>query len=147
MGTFFLILIIVAIVFWPRISLFLRKQASRFMARRAEDMMRRMMGMPSRREEERRKKEQAAAKSKDSASGRRGHAGGARRKSAARGARPYAKGRIAAMLQAVAVDIDFTEIREFSSSTVIADDGDRVSFRYEEQISDVKFTEIKGARP
>ena len=48
MGTIFLILIIVCILFWPWISKWLRG----YLARRSEDALRKMMGMPTRKEEE-----------------------------------------------------------------------------------------------
>lgn len=56
MGTIFLILIILCILCWPWISRWLRG----FLARRSEDAIRKMMGMPSRKEEEkmRRKREE-----------------------------------------------------------------------------------------
>lgn len=45
----FIIIIILLVFFWPQISVWIRN----FMARRAEDAIRRMFGMPSRKEEER----------------------------------------------------------------------------------------------
>lgn len=146
----FLIILIILIVCWPWISRYLRRWVNGFMARRAEDMMRRMMGMPSRREEERRRKAGRREKGRESGfrdagtdanpSSRRG----GRRQ---RGHRQYPRGHVAAMLQAVAIDTDFIEIREFSSSTIAESDGQTVTFTYEEQITDVRFTEIKGSRP
>lgn len=45
----FAIIILLVVFFWPQISSWIR----RFMARRAESVIRRMFGMPSRKEEER----------------------------------------------------------------------------------------------
>lgn len=122
MSIAFIILIIV-LVFWPWISRFISRMVSRFMANRAEDMMRRMMGMPSRKEERRRRK------SHDSS------AGGAERYH--RAPRQSA----GTMLRSVAEDAEYTEVVEFD----MADIGSKAptSPVCEEQVSDVEYTEYK----
>ena len=104
------------------------------MSRRAEDMMRRMMGMPSRKERRKAKRQSAG----DGFSRTRtGSAGNAHR----RHRPPTADA--AAILKSVAEDVEFTEIREFESTT-IADErkGEQRIYR-EEQVTDAEFTEIK----
>ena len=108
---------------------------SGFMARRAEDTMRRMMGMPSRKEERRKAKRQSAGDGFSRT--RTGSAGNARR----RHRPPTADA--ATILKSVAEDVEFTEIREFESTT-IADErkGEQRIYR-EEQVTDAEFIEIK----
>lgn len=105
------------------------------MSRRAEDMMRRMMGMPSRKEERRKAKRQSAGDGFSRT--RTGSAGNAHR----RHRPPTADA--AAILKSVAEDVEFTEIREFESTT-IADElkGEQRIYR-EEQVTDAEFIEIK----
>lgn len=102
------------------------------MSRRAEDMMRRMMGMPSRKEEKRRQRQQERQASGDS---QRGQQTRRHRSPSVRAAQ---------LMRQVAVDVDYTEIREFRSQTII-DPEPRGKHRIvlEEQVSDVEYTEIK----
>jgi hypothetical protein len=100
------------------------------MARRAEKIFRSMAGMPpppgrkERRERERRRTEE---------SGRRGAYG--RR----RGKAPVAE------MRDVAEDVEYTEIKEYSSDTVIAGEGpDRQRRVYrEEQVSDAEYVMVR----
>lgn len=136
MGAFLIILIAVwllFIIFRPAVT----RWVQRFMARRAEDMMRRMMGMPSRSEEKRRRRQA----SRDSGSGStRGE-----RRSSRRYHRP-AQADAADLMRSVAVDVEYTEIREFESTTIAdeAPGGPRVID--EEQVTDAEYTEIRGSR-
>ena len=94
MGTIFLILIIFCILFWPWISRWLRG----FLARRSEDAIRRMMGMPSRKEEEkmRRKRDE-----------------GYRQSQSYREEDNLSRGeKIVRDMQEYAEDVDFIEIKE-----------------------------------
>ena len=107
------------------------------MARRAEDMMRRMMGMPSRKEEERARRK----------AGRESRSGGSSTHRCGEGTRRHHRQPqtdAADLLNSVAEDVEFTEIREFDSTTIISDDtdGHRVEYR-EEQVSDAEYVEIK----
>ena len=103
---------------------------SGFMARRTEDMMRRMMGMPSRKEEKRQNK-----KRKERAS--------ASQKKTGRNSGKAPKPHPAEMMKSVAEDVVFTEIKEFESRTIIENDGENTRIVVEEQITDVEYTEIK----
>ena len=92
--------------------------------------MRRMMGMPSRKEEERMRKA-AGGEKKESAKSRWG-----RRKTDSYDEFPYdLRGvRITSVLQAYAVDIEFTEYREFSKTTEA-----EVHYTFENQVSDAEY--------
>lgn len=107
--------------------------------------MRRMMGMPPRD-----KKQRRDARSAFSGAGRkRAEESAATSDSATGDSSAYGRNRhysIAALMQLVAVDVTYTEIKEFSSTTIREDSGDGFRFRYEEQITDVKFEEIKDRR-
>lgn len=87
-----IIIIILLVIFWPQISTWIRN----FMARRAEDAIRRMFGMPSRKEEEKnRQKYQESVKQ------------------AQEQKRREAEGEnIVKAMQQYAEDVDFIEIKE-----------------------------------
>lgn len=107
------------------------------MARRAEDMLRRMMGMPSHKEERRANRRSGAYAGGDAGTGSRKY-----RKS---GRRYHREPRTdaAALLKSVAVDVEYTEIREFSSDSVIGGDNPQRHAYDEEQVSDVEYMEIR----
>lgn len=129
----FLIILLLLLILWPWISPYVTRWIRMFMARRAEDMMRRMMGMPSRKEERRRARAASAGNPRGASSGtaQRARRHRAPRQDAAR------------MLRSVAEDVEFTEIREFDSAPVAGEnDAPRHTYN-EEQVSDVEFTEIK----
>lgn len=110
-----------------------------YMAHRAEDMMRRMMGMPSRKEERsRRRREETESHTRTSSRG----AGGQSREGARRHRRPSFD--VAELLRSVAVDVEYVEIREFASTVISGGAGMRLV--YEEQVSDVEYVEIRGNR-
>lgn len=129
MGYFLLILILIFIL-WPLMREPVSRWFSGFMARRTEDMMRRMMGMPSRKEEKRQNK-----KRKERAS--------ASQKKTGRDSGKALKPHPAEMMKSVAEDVVFTEIKEFESRTIIESDGENTRIVVEEQITDVEYTEIK----
>lgn len=131
MGIFLIFLLILALL-WPYIMRLLR----RYMAGRAEDMMRRMAGMPTRKEERRRARRNRAA-----ASGGNGPRQESRRHSA-----PSQDA--ASIMKDVAEDVEFTEIREFESESILEEEDSRRARRIyrEEQVSDVEFTEIRTKR-
>lgn len=143
---YFIIFLLIVIICWPWISRFIRRKAGEYMARKQEDLLRRMMGMPPR-----------DRKAQKKSSGR-SHAWGAKSSSGpdpdpftsdnGKGTKRHrgSNRSIAALMQLVAVDVTFTEVREFASTTIGKDGGASISYTVEEQISDVKFTEIKGPR-
>ena len=129
---FFLTVLLVIFLLWPYLKGPATRWFSGFMARRTEDMMRRMMGMPTRKEQ-RRQQKKAAARTSDSRFQRRN-----RSKKAGPNLR-----RTAELMRAIAVDVEFVEIKEFSTATIVDETGNKTRIIIEEQISDVVFTEIK----
>jgi len=107
------------------------------MARRTEDMLRRMMGMPSRKDERRASRGAGASADTGGAQGS--------RKARTSGRRyhrePHADA--AALLKSVAVDVEYTEIREFGSDPVIGEESRQRHTYDEEQVSDVEYMEIR----
>lgn len=126
----FLIILLVIWLCWPAISRWLQ----RMMLRRTEDMIRRMTGMPSRKEEERSRRNRQKESGKN-ARARRGRAdsrqSGHMDESAHQAMRSYAE------------DVEFTEVREFSQTTISENETSSEGYRYESQVSDAEFTEIK----
>lgn len=109
------------------------------MSRRAEDAIRRMMGMPSRKEEQRRRKEQDKSYTN-------------RRQNKAKAAPTPAQEREADRKEALksmkenAVDVEYTEYREFSQTEIAVEDGDGNKRVYtESQVTDVEYIEIREA--
>lgn len=124
MGTVLIILIVLALL-WPWILKWLRG----FMARRAEDMLRKMTGQPTRRQERKMKRERQRADNTQSSHRQR---------------RRHPATHPADELRKVAVDVEYTESVDYSETSVI-DNGKTSSRReyHEQQVEDVKFTEIK----
>lgn len=123
---YFLLFIIILFLCWPLITRWLRG----FMARRMEDTIRKMAGMPPRKEEEksrrRRERERTGRKGKGS--------GGSGGKS---GGGPI-------IPREYAVDVEFTETIDYSEEIVIGEEGHHRRVEYHEsQVSDVQFVEIK----
>lgn len=130
--TLFFIIILLIILFWPWISRWIQ----RYMARRAEDMVRRMAGMPSRKEEERRRKQQQKEYQRRQTQEESFH----------RQYRytPQDTDGVKSM-QEYAEDVEFTEIKEYSENTVFEqDDKEHTRIYRESQVSDVEFTETKN---
>lgn len=130
-----LIILLIIFVAWPWISKWLGQLFRWYMARKTEDMMRRMMGMPSRKEEKaraqsRRKEEEAQSRNRRKTSSRH------------RYHRPPRQD-AATLLRSVAEDVEYTEVREFESTHIAADRGTEHLEYDEEQVSDAEFTEIK----
>ena len=126
----FLIIIFVLFLIWPWIKQPVSNWFSRFMANRTEDMMRRMMGMPSRKEERKRQK-QAAKNNK-------GRRGAYRRQQ-----HTDNRKRTASLMREVAVDVEYTEVKEFSSTTILQEDRQGSKVIIEEQITDAEYIEIR----
>lgn len=132
MGIFFIILIIIFLC-WPWITKWLRG----YMARRAEDMVRRMAGMPSRKEEQKRRREQERQQKRN------GYSAGSTRGRNRGSANGKDTDSIRSM-QEYAEDVEFTETKEYSETEIIEDDGkgNRRIYR-ESQVSDAEYIEIK----
>jgi len=125
-----LVILVGLFLFWPWIAKWLRG----FMARRAEDMVRKMAGMPSRKEEERRRKQQQRQQHDNSYSrtGRRGRQYASNEEDSIRSMQEYAE------------DVEFTETKEYSESEILENESrsERRVYR-EEQVSDAEYIEIK----
>lgn len=88
----FAIIILLLVFFWPQITSWIRQ----FMARRAENVIRRMFGMPSRKEEERARRKYHEET----------------RQTQRRQKRENAADDIVKAMQQYAEDVDFVEIKE-----------------------------------
>lgn len=132
MGIVLVLLFVIICLLWPWIARWIRG----YMARRAEDMIRRMAGMPSRKEEERmrrrREREEESGYSAD-----RGYSRSRRgpQEDGVRCMREYAE------------DVEFTEIREFSASGIIGEEENASRREFNEsQVSDAEYTEVRDTR-
>lgn len=131
MGTFLIFLLVLCLL-WPFITKWLRG----FAARRMEDTLRKMMGMPSRKEERRARSQSATGDSRQQS--RRSRKGSSRSESFHRHEgepiipREYAE------------DVEFTETIDYSESTILEGkaDGTRREW-HESQVSDAQYVEIK----
>lgn len=122
----FLLLICLFILFWPQISRWLR----RLMARCAEAMLRRAMGMPPQGKREKGKGEKGKGKGNKPAHDNTGEM-------------------TARRMKKVAEDVEYVEIKEFTSEseTIIRNpDGSQTRVRTEEQVTDVEYTEIRNRK-
>lgn len=129
-----IIVILVVSLFGDRISAWIRG----FMARRAEDAMRRMMGMPSRKEEQRarRRAEKAARSGKTDQSAR--YAG----RQSTRSGNTSNNGPI--IPKEYAEDVEYVEIKSYSESTEIhADPKKGETIYHESQVEEAEYIEIK----
>ncbi len=126
-----IIIILLFFAAWYWLLPVLKRAFTRYMMGKAEDTMRRMMGMPSRKEEERMRKSTGEQQKKESPKSRWG-----RRRAAEAADFTYdLRGvRISQVLQAYAVDIEFTEYREFSATTE-----SEIKYTFEQQVADVEY--------
>lgn len=118
----FLIIICLAFIFWEPIS----RWTKRAMARRAEAILRKAMGMPP--PPGKKKNNRKSYKS--------------RRGQKKTTTRPDP----ATLMKRVAEDVEFTEIREFTSETDIeftGPEGRKIRVVTEEQVTDAEYVEIK----
>lgn len=125
LGILFIVFLLIAL-FGDRIS----RWFNGFMQRRAEDALRRMMGMPSRKEERKARKraERESGKNFDS-----------RADSRSRDSRRGSDGHI--IPPEYAEDVEFTEFRDFSASTQ-SSGGTDVEY-HESQVEEAEYVEIK----
>lgn len=127
MGVFLIILLILALL-WPYIMRWMRG----YLMRKAEDRLRQMMGAPPRQEERRQRRQQRDDSRRGDTRRRRSN--------------PHP----AQAMKEVAEDVRYTEIIDYSESTSTVDvqeeNGTRRREYHEEQVEDVKFTEIKNRK-
>lgn len=127
MGVFLIILLILALL-WPYIMRWMRG----YLMRKAEDRLRQMMGAPQRQEERRQNRQRRDDSRRGDTRPRRSN--------------PHP----AQAMKEVAEDVRYTEIIDYSESTSTVDvqeeNGTRRREYHEEQVEDVKFTEIKNRK-
>lgn len=126
-GLLIIILIFIGIpILWRR----LKPYFFRWMQRRTEDYVRNAMGMPPR------------DKSKTRSNGRRSYS------SSGNGQHTQSHGYSSGPLipKEYAVDVEYTEIRSYSSEENIAADGNSVRYKVESQVSDAEIIEIRKGK-
>lgn len=125
MGVFLIIILIIALL-WPWIMRWMRA----YMMRKAEERLRAMMGMPPRQEEDRRQRHERERQRRSESNGRH---------------RPDPHP--ARAMREVAEDVRYTEYFDYSETSVKTDGGTATRREYhEQQVEDVKFTEIKTGK-
>ena len=124
-GLLILILIFIGV---PMLWRWLKPYFFRWMQRRTEDYVRNAMGMPPR------------DKSKKHSSGRQSYSSSGAYGSRSR-SRRYSSGPL--IPKEYAVDVEYTEIRSYSSEETIASDGKQVRYSVESQVSDAEIIDIR----
>lgn len=135
--TGFVILILLVVVL-PYVYRWLRPYIYRWMQRRAENYMRRAMGMPPRGKSDSNKKDRSQRR--EEARGR------SRGEGPEYGRRAYASPDEPLIPKEYAEDVAFTEIHSYSEDTVIGEEEGHVRVKVESQVSDAEIIEIKKNR-
>lgn len=133
--TFFVVLLIIIalwLIFSPYIKPWLRRRAERKLA----DYLRASMGMPT--EKETRRAQRDSGKSRRTNGGRKGFWS-----RPATGKTSSQKAPDEIIPREYAVDVEFTEIKQFSQTTIANDPASGKTIVTESQVSDVEYTEIK----
>lgn len=137
----FLVIILVTIAFWLIFSPYIKPWLRRRAERKLTDYLRSQMGMPT--EKEMRKAQKEAEKREQRQNVKNGF--WSRPRGATQQSSQHAPKEI--IPREYAVDVEFTEVRQFSQTTIAADaasakaKGRKVVV--ESQVSDVEYTEIK----
>lgn len=131
-----LLILILIFIGFPIIWRWLKPYFFRWMQHRTEDYVRNAMGMPPR------------DKSKKQSSRRQSYSSSGAYSSGGYGQRTRGRGHSSGPLipKEYAVDVEFTEIRSYSSEEIIASDGNNVSYKVESQVSDAEIIEIRKDR-
>ena len=131
-----LILIVVFFwLFWPMISRWLKRKAME----RAEDYMRRSMGMPPRD-----KKKKKSDQSQNTSSQSQGNYYYQRQRRNPFGQDSHTDEPL--IPKEYAEDVEFTETKDFSSSESRRNTGEKLEIYHESQVSDAEWTEVKKPR-
>lgn len=131
-----LIVILALILLWPLLNRWLGPLLQRWIAGKMEDRFRRMMGMPTRKEERKAAKQWKKQQQKDGAQA--SAYGGTAYGPASRG-----RSRRPIIPKEYAEDVEFVEIKEYSSDVEIGIKEDGTTFIKEEQVEDAEYIEIK----
>lgn len=140
MGIFLIILIIV-IACWPWISRWLKQ----FLARRAEDYLRKATGMPPRPGSREEKRQQRASSRQTYSSSQDNFSDSAYGRSSRQRRRTRNGYKEPIIPPEYAEDVEFVETKSFSETT-IGDSGRQIRQFHESQVSDVEWVEIKNKR-
>ncbi|MDE6668937.1 MAG: hypothetical protein K2K26_04535 [Muribaculaceae bacterium] len=143
MHTLLLIIIILVALWllWPVIWRLIQPAVQRYVARKTEDYIRRAAGMPPRSKQERSQKKENA-ETHDTRGEWFYDTGERRRRQQQR-----RSGREPLIPKEYAVDVEFVEIRDYSSATVIGEDNSgRQQIYHESQVSDAEYVMIKPKR-
>ncbi len=132
-GLLILILIFIGV---PLLWKWLKPYIYRWAQHRTEDYVRRQMGMPPR---DRKSSRSQQRQSYYSSAGSSQESYGAQRRK-----RSYSSGPL--IPKEYAVDVEYTEIRSYSSEQTIAPDGQTVRYKVESQVSDAEIIEIRKER-
>lgn len=130
-GLLILILIFIGV---PILWRWLKPYFFRWMQRRTEDYVRNAMGMPPR--DKNKKSSSSQRRQSYSSSGSYDSGSSYRRKGG-----HYSYGPL--IPKEYAVDVEYTEIRSYSSEETIASDGKSVRYTVESQVSDAEIIEIR----
>lgn len=133
-GLLILILIFIGI---PLLWRWLKPYFFRWMQRRTEDYVRSAMGMPPREKKKKSRSERSEGRQQSYSS------------SGPYGKRYNQRGYHSSgplIPKEYAVDVEYTEIRSFSSDTTIASDGKNVEYKVESQVSEAEIIEIRRDR-
>lgn len=125
-----LIILILLIIFWPRIWRWLRPHVIHWMQHKTEDYVRRSMGMPPR---------DKKRSSGSSETGRQQQTRSRRRNSSSR--HRYHSGSV--IPKEYAEDVDFSEVRSYSEERKFSKGDGEIKYRQESQVSDAEVIEIK----
>lgn len=131
-----LLILILIFIGMPIIWRWLKPYFFRWMQHRTEDYVRNAMGMPPRDKSKKRSGSRQSYSSSGSYSS--GSYGQGRRRGA------YSSGPL--IPKEYAVDVEFTEIRSYSSEETIASNGSSVRYKVESQVSDAEIIEIRKER-
>lgn len=137
-GLLILILIFIGV---PLLWRWLKPYFLSWAQRRTEDYVRNAMGMPPR------DRNRSRSQQRQSYSSSGGYSSGSRSQDSygdRRGRRGYSSGPL--IPKEYAVDVEFTEIRSYSSEDTIASDGKTVRYTVESQVSDAEIIEIRRER-
>lgn len=124
-----LLILILLFIGFPYLVRWLKPYFYRWMQRRTEDYVRKAMGMPPRDKSKSRSRQSYSSSGQSSSS------------YGQHGDRRHSSGPL--IPKEYAVDVDYTEIRSYSSEEVIASDGNNVCYTVESQVSDAEIIEIR----
>lgn len=133
----FIIILLSLILVWMIFGDRIKAWSQRRMVDKMEDLFRESMGMPTAKEERRRRKQAEKEARRNN--------GFTRQNQEAPSRDPFQQKPDSILPKEYAEDVEFTEYKEYSSSSTIKSKSDdaETEIKVESQVSDVEFTEIK----